>query len=276
MIVVSAATGAYGRLVVDRLLDRLPAAQVAVAVRDVAKAQDLAERGVDVRYGDYDDLDGLRRAFEDADRLLFISGHSDGSGERVEQHQRVIDAARDAGVGHIAYTSGLGADFVEEGLLGEHRATERALDDSGVPYSALRHPIYSDFFINPWLVQAVEAGELTSSTQGRGMNTAFRSDLAEAAATLLCHRTPPRTSYDFTGPMWTYPQLATVLSTTSGRPVPYRETEADTDEGFMAMIGPIIRAGGFELQTGDLETVLGRPATDLQHAVTRALQPVPA
>lgn len=271
MIVVSAATGEYGRLVVDRLLDRVPAAQVAVAVRDVGKATDMADRGVEVRYGDYDEPDSLRQAFKGADRLLFISGPSEGLGERVDQHRGVVEAVRDAGVGHVAYTSGLGAEFVDEGLLGEHQATERALEESGVPYTALRHPIYSDFFLNPWLMGAVEAGELTSSTQGRGMNTAFRSDLAEAAANLLCSDATPAKSYDFTGALWTYPQLATVLSEVSGRPVSYREV--DTDEGFMAMIGPIIRSGGFEIQAPDLEEVLGRPAISLEQAVAGALQP---
>lgn len=73
MIVVSAATGEFGRLVVDQLLNRVPASDVAVAVRDVHKAADLADRGVQVRYGDYDEPGSLRDSFNGADRLLFIS-----------------------------------------------------------------------------------------------------------------------------------------------------------------------------------------------------------
>ncbi len=268
MIVISAATGAFGRLVLDRLLDRVPAAEVAVAVRDVAKAGDMSARGVDVRHGDYDDPTSLRGAFAGADTLLFISSPI-ASGHRVDQHRRVIEAARDAGVTTVVYTSGLGANVIDEGVLGEHHATELALSASGVPHTVLRHPIYSEFFLNPGLLAAVEAGELTSSTNGRGMNTATRDDLAEAAAIVLTE-SARAASYDFTGLLWTYPELAHVLSEISGRPVRYRE--ADGDEGFMTMIGPAIRSGAFELQTGDLASVLGRPPASLRDVVAGAVR----
>lgn len=271
MIMVSAATGQLGRLVLDRLLDRVTVAEVAVAVRDPGKAADLAARGVQVRHGDYEDPATLRRAFDGADRLLFISSPDTESGTRAARHRGVVAAARDAGVEMIAYTSGLGADVVKEGVLGEHHATERAIRDSGIPYTILRHPIYSDFFINPGLHAAVEAGELTSSSGGRGFNTAFRADLAEAAAVVLTGSGHIGRAYDFTGPLWTYPELAAVLSNVSGRTIRYREV--DGDEGIMAMIGPLVRSGGFELQTADLERVLDRPATSLNAAVAAALRP---
>lgn len=36
-------------------------------------------------------------------------------------------------------------------------------------------------------------------------------------------------------------------------------------------LAPIIQSGGFELQTPDLETVLGHPATNLHDAVKAAV-----
>jgi NAD(P)H dehydrogenase (quinone) len=116
MILVSAATGEFGRLVVDRLLEGVPAAELAVAVRNPGKAADISARGIDVRQGDYDDQASLRTAFSGVDALLFVSAPVIDSG-RLEQHQNVVTAAKDAGVGLLAYTSGLGADFVEEGVL---------------------------------------------------------------------------------------------------------------------------------------------------------------
>jgi len=270
MIVVTGATGNLGRLVVQHLLERASAAQIAVAVRDPGRAADLAARGIEVRHGDYDRPETLRAAFEGADRVLFVS--SPISENRVAQHRGVVAAARDAGVGGIAYTSGLGADVVDEGVLGEHHATEQAVLESGLPCTFLRHPIYSDFFFHPGLAGAVEAGEITGSTGGRGLNTATRADLAEAAATVLTGDEHLGRAYDFTGPMWTFPQLAGVLSDLSGRTVVYRDV--DEDDGIVGMLGlsPIIRAGAFELQTGDLAQVLGRPATGLEEAVATALQ----
>jgi NAD(P)H dehydrogenase (quinone) len=270
MYVISAATGEFGRLVVDQLLERVPAADVAVAVRQPAKADDLAQRGIEVRYGDYDQPASLRAAYQGATRLLFISSPDIGP-SRLVQHRNVVEAARDAGVGSVIYTSGLGADVVDEGVLGEHHATEAVLADSGLPYTILRHPIYSDFFINPTLQAAMEVGEITSSTGGRGLNTATRADLAEAAAVVLTSTGQEDKAYDFTGRLWTYPELAAVLTDLRGSPVSYREV--DHDEGIIAMlgIGPLIRSGGFERQTGDLEQVLGRPPMSLSDAVSVTL-----
>lgn len=62
-IVVTAATGALGRLVVEELLERVPADRVAAVVRNEEKAADLAARGVDVRVADYDDPTALAAAF---------------------------------------------------------------------------------------------------------------------------------------------------------------------------------------------------------------------
>jgi NAD(P)H dehydrogenase (quinone) len=269
MIVVSAATGQFGRLVVQRLLERVPATEVAVAVRNPDRAADLGARGVAVRHGDYEEPDTLRAAFDGADRLLFISGPL-GEG-RVNQQCDVVAAARDVGVAHIAYTSGLGADFVDDGVLGEHHATEQAILGSGVPFTLLRHPIYSDFFINPGLQADVEAGELTSSTGTWGLNTAGRADLAEAAALVLTEDGHSGRAYDFTGRLWTYPQLAEVLTRVSGRTVTYREVTDDDGIVGVLGLGPIIRSGGFEVQTADLQRVLGRPAASLEDAVEAAL-----
>jgi NAD(P)H dehydrogenase (quinone) len=159
---------------------------------------------------------------------------------------------------------------VKEGVLGEHHQTEQWIIESGLPYALLRHPIYSEVYINAGLHSAIEAGELTSSTRGRGLNTAARADLAEAAAEVLTTSNGFRPAYDFTGPLWTYPQLAEVLGEVSGRSVTYREV--DTEDGFLGMLAEVVRYGGFEVQTDDLQQVLGRPPTSLRETVVANLQ----
>jgi NAD(P)H dehydrogenase (quinone) len=165
---------------------------------------------VRVRHGDHEEPDSLRDSFNGADRLLFISAPSSDSGERKRQHHNVVDAARTSGVGHLVYTSGLGADVGKEGGLADHHASQRAIRNSGLPCTIVRHPIYSEWFINSGLRQSIEAGELTSSSGGRGMNTALRADLAEAAAVLLTGQNQLGESYDFTGRQWTFDELAQV------------------------------------------------------------------
>jgi NAD(P)H dehydrogenase (quinone) len=107
MIVVTGATGQLGGMVVERLLTRVPAEEIAVSVRDPAKANALAGRGVRVRRGDYDDAASLAHAFDGAGQLLLVSAATTGEAA-LRQLGTAIDAARAAGVRRIVYTSHMG------------------------------------------------------------------------------------------------------------------------------------------------------------------------
>src|SRR4051812_29393754 len=109
MIVVTGATGLLGGAVVERLLARQPAEEIGVSVRDPAKAQALADRGVRVRRGDYDDAASLAHAFDGAGQILLVSAAATGE-VALRQHRTAIDAARAAGVRRIVYTSHMGAN----------------------------------------------------------------------------------------------------------------------------------------------------------------------
>src|SRR4051812_27314830 len=125
MIIVTGATGQLGRLVIASLLKTTPAAQIVAAVRDAGKAADLAAQGVQVRRADNTDPGSLDAAFQGASKVLLIS--SNELGNRVSQHINVIDAAKRAKVGLLAYTSVLHADRSALSLADEHRATEEAV-----------------------------------------------------------------------------------------------------------------------------------------------------
>ncbi len=208
MIMVTAATGEFGRLVVDQLLERVPASDVAVAVRDMPKAADLADRGVQVRHGDYRAArQRCATAFDGADRLLFISAPNE-NGDRVRQHQNVVDAARVAGVGRLVYTSGSEPMSSSEGGLADHHATERAIRDER---SAVHDLAAADLLgvVHP---SGPAGGDQTpaahSEQRRRGMKTALRADLAEAAAIVLTSQDQLDEGYDFTGRRWTFHELA--------------------------------------------------------------------
>ncbi|WP_454314683.1 NAD(P)H-binding protein [Streptomyces phaeoluteigriseus] len=272
MIVVTAASGALGRLVIDQLTARCPADRVVAAVRDPGKAAELSARGIRVRIGDYDAPATLRDAFEGADRLLLISSPELDPTRRADQHRAAIDAARQAGVGSIVYTSFLGADTQADGMTAAHHTTERALSVSGLPHTVLRHPFYSEAFLNESLRTAVASGHLADGTGGRGLNTALRSDLAEAAARVLTEDGHLGRAYDFTGSLWDYGQLAKALSRLSGRPVVTRD-RPDRAPGAQGWLEDQVRTGALEQQTDDLLDVLGHPATPLDQAVSTILTP---
>ncbi|GIF75137.1 NAD(P)H-binding protein [Asanoa siamensis] len=264
MIVICAASGALGRLVVEELRGR---ARVVAVVRDPAK---LADAGVEVRHGDYDDPASLGPALRGAERVLLISSPDLDTERRVRQHRAVLDAAVANGVGGIAYTSFLGADRDGAGMNAAHHRTERAIADSGLPHTILRHPFYTDAFVEAGLRAAVADGLLRSDTGGRGLNTATRADLAAAAAAVLTDDAHLGRAYDLTGPLWTYPRLAEVLTEVTGRPTKHLDEPVAGPMGFLMGLA---RAGALERQTDDLRTVLGRDPEPLRRTVERALQP---
>jgi NAD(P)H dehydrogenase (quinone) len=265
MIVVTGVTGQLGRIVIEDLLERVPADQLAAVARSPEKAADLAGRGVDVRHGDYADPSTLPAAFAGADRLLFVSSSDVEHGVRVGQHRNVVAAAVEAGVGQLAYTSAIIADKGPL-FLAAHQATEAAILDSGLTYTLLRNTFYTEGFVNPGLAAAVDAGELTAPAIGHPLATATIADLAHAASAVLVTDGHENTVHELRGPLWTYAELAEQLSAVAGKQVRYREAP-DADAGPLGFLLPILRDPEFGRTTPDLEKLLGRPATPVEDVV---------
>jgi len=183
MIIVTGATGALNGATVDHLLEHGAASQVVVVARDVAKAQRFADLGVAVRYGDYAKPDSLPAAFDGADQLLLVSS-SDPTADAVSLHRNAIDAAVNAGVGRILYTSHQGAALDTPFSPGrDHANTEHLLAESGIPWTSLRNGFYAHsltWLAGPWR----ETGVIAVPADGPVSWTA-RADAAEAAAIIL-------------------------------------------------------------------------------------------
>jgi uncharacterized protein YbjT (DUF2867 family) len=124
----------------EGLLKIVPPDQLVAIVRSPEKAERLASRGVEVRRGDYSVPETLAPALAGVKRLLLVSGSD--LGNRVDQHRAVIEAAKAAGVGLIAYTSVLRADTSTLPIADEHKATEELFRGSGIPYVLLRNGWY--------------------------------------------------------------------------------------------------------------------------------------
>lgn len=183
MIVVTGATGALNGATVEHLLKRVPAEQIGVSARDVAKAQHFADRGIRVRQGSYEDPAELRHSFEGAEQVLLVSSndpHADG----VALHRAGIEAAVAAGARRILYTShqGAGADSPFHPAR-DHAATEELLAGSGVAWTSLRNGFYAQslgWLLGPWR----QTGTITAPADGPCSWT-DRADAAEAAAVIL-------------------------------------------------------------------------------------------
>ncbi|WP_460358153.1 NmrA family NAD(P)-binding protein [Actinoallomurus acanthiterrae] len=183
MIIITGATGALNGATVEHLLTRVPADQIGVSVRDVTKASHLAERGVRVRRGTYDDPAALLDSFEGAEQVLLVSSN-DPHADQANLHRTAIDAAIAAGAKRILYTSHqhIGADSPFSPAR-EHAATEAILADSGVAWTALRNGFYAhslDWLLGPWQ----QTGVIAAPADGP-VSWTDRADEAEAAAIIL-------------------------------------------------------------------------------------------
>jgi NAD(P)H dehydrogenase (quinone) len=196
MIIVTGASGQLGGAVVDDLLQRLPAEEFGVSVRDPRKLANLEQRGVRVRRGDFAEPGSLQEAFEGASRVLIVSAAATGDAA-LRRHRNAIDAAVAARVKRIVYTSHMGAGHSSPfAPMPDHAATEDAMRAAGTAFTSLRNGFYASTV--PRLLQhALHTGELRVPQDGAVAWTAHR-DLAEAAARTLVDElfdgpTPPLT-----------------------------------------------------------------------------------
>lgn len=282
-IVVTGATGRLGRLVVERLLETgVPAAGIAAVVRDKEKAADLAARGVELRLADYDDPATLNGVFRAGDRVLLVSGNE--VGRRVPQHTAVIAAARAAGVAQLAYTGVLGGPEADFELAEEHKATERAILDSGLPHTFLRNGWYTENYTEQ-LGPVLEHGAVVASAGEGRIASASRADYAAAAAAVLTGDGHLGRAYELSGDTaWSLAEYAAEVAKHSGKDIVHRNVPAETHleiltgagvpAPFAAILVDVDRAierGLLARGDGDLARLIGRPTTPLAETVAAAL-----
>ncbi|MCG3211535.1 MAG: Quinone oxidoreductase 2 [Anaerolineae bacterium] len=221
-LLVTGASGHLGRRVVELLLEA-KAGHIIATTRAPEKLADMAKRGVEVRPADFDRPETLAKAFAGADRLLLISTDAvDGTDRRIRQHRNAVNAAEQAGVKHVIYTSLTKPEPGSPILLApDHHATEQALADSSLSWTLLRNNVYTDMLLMS-LPHAVATGQLVAAAGGGGVGYVTREDCARAAAAVLQASTLGRTTLDITGPeVVTYAALAQIASDVTGRPVNY-------------------------------------------------------
>lgn len=277
---ITGATGQLGRLVVTELKKRTAAENIVALVRTPAKANDLA---VEVREFDYNQSETLTGSLAGIDQLLLISGNE--IGQRKTQHEHVIEAAKEAGVKHIVYTSLLRADSSTLSLAAEHVATEEALKASGLDYTILRNGWYTENYTGS-VGGAVASGAFIGSAGNGQISSAARLDYAEAAAIVLTSEKQEGKIYELAGDdAYTLTALAAELSKQHGKEIPYNDLSENEYAEILNQLGvpkefaQAIAGWDVGASKGDLfddgkvlSTLLGRPTTPLAESIQVALQ----
>ena len=255
-------------------------------VRNTDKAAPLASLGVEVRYGNYMDPAALVKAFSGISKVLLISS-SDAFDEtlRMMQHANVIRAAKNANIGHLCYTS---TAFPEDPTFGPallHMATEYAIRASRLTYTILRDTLYTEIFINPDLVKFVDAGAIVTNAANGRINTVTRNDLALAQATVLAAQSghENKTYNLVSDQMWTFDELAQILSDLSHKKVAHKAGSADEAKNSLIKAGwaepraagrvamySQVAIGEWAKKSDDLKKLIGKE-TPLKETAKQAL-----
>ncbi len=295
-LIVSGASGEFGRMAAELLLQRLEPKDVILTTRTPEKLAAFAARGAQVRAADFDRPETLRAAFEGGGKMLLISTARVGT--RVGQHKNAIDAAKDAGVGHIVYTSVIAAD--QEGnpalVKKDHRATELLMEQSGMAWTHLRDSQYAEAVAENVVMGAIAFGKQQNNNAGGRVGFVAREDCVASAVAVLTTPGHENRAYTLTGPeALTFEDAMEIVYDLTGHRIVVEQVDSQTLQAMfdavgaprhasdivpdgpfrwssddMITFGEAIAQGYFSAVTDHVETLTGRPPIPLRTVMERA------
>jgi len=285
MILVTGATGHFGKATIDSLIEKgIKTNDILALVRNEAAAADFKNNGISAVIGDYDNYASLVSAFQGVEKLLFVSG-SDLM-KRLSQHQNVINAAKEAGVQHLVYTSFQRKNETETSPLWivaqSHIQTEKWLKESGMDYTILKNNLYMDFLPGFIGEKVLETGGIYVPAENGKISAVLRSEMAEAAANILTTSGHVGKEYDFTNEeAVSYKEIAQAISEVSGKMINYISPSVEdygktlSNYGLPAEVIGIFSSfavaqaqGELDTVSADLEKILGRKPVSVKDFVS--------
>lgn len=289
-IIVTGASGQFGRAAAEQLLDNCAPEDVVCLTRSPEKLADLAERGAVVRYADFDDPASLRTAMEGGEKMLLISTLRVGT--RVEQHRNAVEAAIANGVKHIVYTSVIGGGLPDHPGVEQtdHYRTEQIIRNSGAAWTFLRNSLYAEAVATAMAIPALQAGSKPDNAGHGKVAIVSRDDCVATAVAVLTQPGHENKAYDVTGPeLHSVPEAVGMISEMAGKPIDLQHVD---DEGMyqyfdslgvprkasdvvpdgpipwasegMVTFGQSIREGYFDVLSDDVERITGRKPRSLR------------
>ncbi|QMW01275.1 SDR family oxidoreductase [Spirosoma foliorum] len=275
MIAITGASGHLGKATLEFLLRKTTPESIVALVRDPQKLADFADKGISIRQSDYADKASFVTSLAGVDTLLLISSAALGD-ERVTQHSNVINAAKEAGVKHIFYTSAPNPSLESSFTPAvDHFRTEALIKESGLTYTIFRNNLYLD--VLPMVVgDAAKTGKLYFPAGDGKTSFALRRDMAEALANALTSEGHDNQIYDIGATTaWSFSDLANSISL-AGTTVDYIDIPSSDYEAELAKhLPPVavkiyagmaegIKKGDFDTPSPTLAKLLGREPVSLQ------------
>ncbi|UES54057.1 SDR family oxidoreductase [Roseibium aggregatum] len=230
MILVIGGTGNIGKSVVEGLLGK--GQKVRVLARD-AKTAGQAFQQAEVVQGDLDDAASLARAMEGAEKLFLVTPlHLD----QIKMKSNAIQAAKAAGIKHIAMSTGIGAGPDAGVEIGRwHGESQEEVKATGIPYTFLQ----PGFFMQNFIMSAptiIDHGAFYLPLGNGEVSFVDARDIADVAVTALTSRGYENSELPITGGQAiTCENAAAIMSDVLGKEV--RFVDVTLDQAKEAMVG---------------------------------------
>lgn len=278
-IMVTGATGEYGNYALQYLEKVMPKSNLYALVRNPQNATKIEQMGINVRIGDYANLDSLLSAFHGIDRLLFVST----SIPKIQKN--VVDAAKVNGITYIAYTSIYRPELNKFGLELNHRQTEKWIEESGIRHTFLRNDWYLE--VNQAMFNlAAQTQQFPLLNKSGILSYALKREYAEAGAKIILADNYGPVA-NLAGKPFTYQQLAEATESALGQKLNIQSVSKDQFNSIMrqAKISPQFQQavalyqeysldpqnGAAEANSSEFENILGHPLTSLPNAIKSLL-----
>src|SRR6476619_325228 len=161
-VLVTGATGKQGSHLVGELLARGHSVRAFTRKPESPTAAALAERGVTIIPGDFEDRGSLERAARGADTVFAMATPFE-SGEKAETREaiNIVRAASAVGVSHLVYSSVAGADRATGIAHFDSKfEVEKEIRRSGVPFTIVAPVFFMDNFLSDWLAPGIAKGSI--------------------------------------------------------------------------------------------------------------------
>ncbi len=231
-VLVTGATGKQGGHLVRELLARGHSIRALTRKPDSPAAAALAQRGVTIVTGNFEDQKSLERAARGVDTVFAMSTPFE-SGAQTETREgiNIVRAAATAGVTHLVYSSVAGADRAT-GIphFDSKFEVEKEIRRSGVPFTIVAPVFFMENFLADWLAAGIAKGAIAMALPAtRRLQQIALADIAQFTALVIERRASfLGKRIDIASDELTVATAAAAISEVSGRPIEYTALPIDT------------------------------------------------